>query len=299
MRIFVTGATGVLGLAATARLVAGGHTVTGLARTAPKRAALEAVGARGVELDLFDPAAVRARLAGHDVVVNLATHIPVGRAAMRGAAWRENDRIRAEGSRILARAAADCGAMRLLQEAVAFVYADGGEDWIEEGFPLAPTKVTGSSLEAADQAMGFADEYRFAVVLRFGPLYGDDPYTRWQLERAGRGRAAVLGEPDGFTSPLAVGDAAGAVLAALAAPTGIYNVAGPPVRRSEWAGALARRAGAPAPAKFFTGLSKRIVQGRTEALARSHRISSDAFHTATGWRSKTALDEGLKAASRS
>ena len=293
MRVFVTGATGVLGRAAVPRLVAAGHTVTGLARTAPKRAALEALGARGVDLDLFDPAAVRARLAGHDVVVNLATHIPVGPAALRASAWRENDRIRAEGSRILARAAADCGAMRFLQEAVAFVYADGGEDWIGEGFPLAPTKITASSLEAADQAMGFADEYRLAVVLRFGPLYGDDPMTRWQLDRAGRGKPTVFGDPNGFTSPLAVGDAAGAVLAALSSPSGIYNVAGPPVRRREWAEALGRWAGAPAPARFVTGLSKQITQGRTEAIGRSHRISSEAFHTATGWRSKTTLNEGL------
>ena len=295
MRIFVTGATGVLGRAAVARLVAGGHVVTGLARTAQKRAALEALGADGVEFDLFDRAAVRTRLDGHDVVVNLATHIPVGRAALRGAAWRENDRIRTEGSRILAGAAADCGVLRFLQEAVAFVYADGGEDWIGEGFPLAPTALTGSSLEAADQAMGFADEYRFAVVLRFGALYGDDPATRWQLARAGRGRAAVLGDPAGYISPISVGDAAGAVLAALAAPSGIYNVAGVPVRRSEWAEALGRRAGGPAPAKFFSGLPKRIVESRAGAIGRSHRISSDAFHAATGWRAKTTPAEGLRA----
>ncbi|HEV2640812.1 MAG TPA: NAD(P)-dependent oxidoreductase [Actinocrinis sp.] len=296
MRIFVTGATGVLGRAAVARLVSGGHAVTGLARSPQKRGALEALGAHSVELDLFDSASVRSRLEGHDVVVNLATHIPIGRAALRAAAWRENDRIRTEGSRILARAAADCGVMRFLQEAVTFVYADGGEDWIGETFPLAPTPVTGSSLQAADQAMGFADDYRFAVVLRFGALYGDDPATRWQLDRAARGRPAVLGEPDGFLSPLSVEDAAGAVLAALAAPSGIYNVAGPPVRRSEWAAALGRQAGAPGPAKFVTGLARQLAGHTADAVARSHRISSDAFHTATGWRAKSALDEGFRAA---
>ena len=294
MQIFVAGATGVLGLASVRRLVAGGHSVTGLTRGPGKRAALEDLGARGAELDLFDPAAVRAALRGHDVVVNLATHIPVGKAALRGSAWRENDRIRTEGSRILAEAAADCGVLRFLQEAITFVYADGGEDWIGEDFPLAPTAATGSSLTAADQAMGFADQYRFAVALRFAALYGDDPITRWQLDRTAQGKAVVLGEPDGYISPLSVQDAAGAVLAALAAPSGIYNVSGPPVRRSEWAEALGRWAGAPEPAKFLTGLPRRIAGSRAEPLARSHRISSEAFYTATGWRAKTSLAEGLR-----
>ena len=294
MQIFVAGATGVLGLAAVRRLVAGGHSVTGLSRGPGKRAALEALGARGAELDLFDPAAVRAALRGHDVVVNLATHIPVGAAALRGSAWRENDRIRTEGSRILAEASADCGILRFVQEAVTFVYADGGEDWIGEDFPLAPAKATASSLIAADQAMGFADEYRFAVVLRFAAVYGDDPITRWQLARAAQGKAVVLGEPDGYISPLSVQDAAGAVLAAMSAPSGIYNVAGLPVRRSEWAEALGRWADTGEPAKFLTGLPKRIAGSKAEPLARSHRISSDAFYTATGWRAKTTLAERLR-----
>jgi nucleoside-diphosphate-sugar epimerase len=295
MRIFVAGATGVLGLATVRRLVAGGHTVTGVARSPQKRAALEALGASGAELDLFDPAAVRSRLGGHDVVVNLATHIPVGTAALRASSWRENDRIRTEGSRILAAAAADCGVLRFVQEAVAFVYADGGEDWIGEDFPLAPTAVTGSSLTAADQAMAFADQYRFAVVLRFGAVYGDDPITKWQLDRVSRGRPVVPGGPAGYISLLSVQDAAGAVLAALSAPAGTYNVAGVPIRRSEWADDLGRRAGATESAKFFSGVSKWIMASRAEAVGRSHRISSEAFHTATGWRARTSPGEGPKA----
>src|SRR5437016_299297 len=156
MRVFVAGATGVLGTAAVRRLVAGGHEVTGIARSPERGRALAATGATPVDVDLFDVDGVRRALEDHDVVCNLATRIPVGMAAMRGSAWRENDRLRTEGSAVLAKAAADCGTLRLIQESVAFVYADGGERWVTEESPVAATGLLRSAPEATQNAMGFA-----------------------------------------------------------------------------------------------------------------------------------------------
>ena len=76
MRVFVAGATGVAGKRAVARLVAAGHDVTGIARTPDKAAVLEMLGAAPVAVDLFDADALRAAVAGHDAVVNMATKIP-------------------------------------------------------------------------------------------------------------------------------------------------------------------------------------------------------------------------------
>src|SRR5947209_7447517 len=86
MRVFVAGATGVLGKRAVRLLVEGGHTVTAVARSQDKAALLEALGTTPVTVDLFDAAAVKSAVAGHDAVLNLATHIPAGaRAALRTA----------------------------------------------------------------------------------------------------------------------------------------------------------------------------------------------------------------------
>jgi nucleoside-diphosphate-sugar epimerase len=293
MRVFVAGATGVLGAAAVRRLVSSGHEVTGIARSEEKRRLLYTLGAEAAQVDLFDARAMRAAIEGHDVVCNLATRIPSGMAMTRTSAWRENDRIRTEGSAILAKAAADCGALRLIQEAVALVYADAGQNWITEQSPLDQVPLTASSLTATTNAMGFADQYRFAVVLRFGMFYGADALTRWQLERVRRGKPVLMGDPDGYVSPITIEDAAGAVVAALAAPTGIYNVAGQPAHRIEWARALGTAAGIDGSAKFMPPLTRRLLGRRAEILGRSLRISSDAFHTATGWRARTELAEGF------
>lgn len=293
MRVFVAGATGVLGTAAVRRLVSSGHEVTGIVRSDEKRRLLYTLGAEAAQVDLYDAAAMRAAIEGHDVVCNLATHIPSGLKALRGSAWRENDKIRTEGSAVLAKAAADCGALRLIQEAISLVYADAGQEWITEKSTVAASKFTSSSLAATDNAMGFADQYRFAVVLRFGMFYGADALTRWQLERVKRGKPVLSGDPAGYISPITVEDAAGAVVAALAAPSGTYNVAGPPALRGEWARALGTAAGVDGSAKFFPPLTNRLLGKRAEVLGRSLRISSDAFHTATGWRARTELAEGF------
>jgi nucleoside-diphosphate-sugar epimerase len=293
MRVFVAGATGVLGTAAVRNLVAAGHKVTGVARSQPKRDALATVGATPVEADLFDPAALRHAVAGHDVVINLATSIPPGTAAMRAKNWRENDRLRTEASRNLAEAAAAEGVLRLIQEAVSFVYEDGGDDWITEKHPVRPNAVTASSITATDNAMNFADAYRFAVVLRLGLLYGDEPTTRWQLDRVRKGKPVVMGDPEGYLSPITVQDAASAVVASLAAPSGVYNVSGPPLTRTEWSEALGKAAGVGGPARYLSPMTLRLISKRAEPFLRSHRISSDAFHNATGWRARTAVADGL------
>lgn len=298
MRVFVAGATGVIGTAAVRRLVAGGHNVTGIARSQAKRDALAAAGAHPVDANLFDPASLRRALSGHDVVINLATRIPSPMAATRAKSWRENDRIRTEASRNLAEAAAAEGVLRLVQEAISYVYEDGGNEWITERHPVRPNAFSASSVTATDNAMGFADAYRFAVVLRFGLVYGDEPTTLWQLGRVRKGKPAVMGEPAGYLSPITVDDAAHAVLASLAAPSGVYNVSGPPLTRAEWAAALGVAAGAGGPAHFFPPMLTRLLGRRVEPFLRSQRISSDAFHNATGWRAKTPVAQGLAAAGR-
>ena len=110
MRILVTGATGVIGSRVVPLLMAAGHDVTAAVRPQGGGAPGVPAGARVCPLDLFDPGQVRAAVAGHEVVINLATHIPASSARMlMPGAWRENDRIRRTGSANLVEAALAAG----------------------------------------------------------------------------------------------------------------------------------------------------------------------------------------------
>ncbi|MDQ4084508.1 MAG: NAD(P)-dependent oxidoreductase [Actinomycetota bacterium] len=282
MKVFLTGATGVMGRHAATALRAAGHAVGGLARTPEKARELSAAGVRPVVGSLFDVDALAEAFAGHDAVCNLATHIPVGLSGVLPGAWRSNDRIRTEGSRVVAMAAKRAGVLRLVQESVSFLYADGSDQWLDESSPLIVTRATEPAAVAETNAAEFACAHRTAVVLRFGTIVGDDPLTRWRLARGRAGQAFGVGDPEGWVHLVHPTDVGTAVVAALHAPSGAYNVGAEPVRRAEFTEALAAAAGQSRVA-YLPKLLVRLAGERLEPLTRSHRISSARFAEHTGW----------------
>jgi nucleoside-diphosphate-sugar epimerase len=284
VRVFVTGATGVLGSAAVRALLEDGHEVAGIARDEQKAARLASVGATPVrELSLLDEAALTSALGGFDAVCNLVTSIPVGFAAILPRAWRTNDRLRTEGSSTVARAARDAGVRTLVQESVSFMYADGADSWITEESTVAVTRATDPAAVAEDNASRFGSASRTAVILRFGLLVGKDPITRWRLNQAQAGRPIILGDPAGWAHLVHPHDAGAAVAAALASPGGVYNVGADPVRRSDMNLVFARAVGRDS-LRHVSPLLVRLGGERIAPMTRSHRVSSAKLHEMTGWK---------------
>jgi UDP-glucose 4-epimerase len=270
----ISGSTGVIGRRAVRELLAGGHRVTGVTRSARGRKLLESLGARAVEADVFDEAFLRRAFDGADAVVNLLTHIPsIDRMADRSA-WEENDRLRTEASAVIARAAGAAGAQRLVQESIAFVYADGGDAWLDEDAPVIGGGVTTTALTAERNARELFDGD--TVVLRFGLFMGPDSgFTRAALETARDGDSAAVGPPGAFRPMLWLEDAAAAIAAAMRAPAGTYNVAdADPPTNAEVDAALAAAVGVQA---------LRPTEPPDSPLARSQRVSTRRLREATGW----------------
>lgn len=286
MKVFVTGATGVIGNRVVPQLVRRGHAVTANVRSPDSAKRLAAVGATPVRVDLFDAAAVARAVDGHDVVINLATHIPhpTWRIFVPGA-WRENDRIRREGARHLADAAARAGARRFIQESFAPVYPDRGDAWIDERTPIAPVRYNRTVADAERSAASVTERGGIGIALRFGAFYGPDSPQVAEMARMVRaGWSPMPGSPDAWWSSVSHDDAAAAVVAALEAPPGIYNVVDDqPMRRRELFGALADLLGAPPP-RFAPSWTAHLMGSLGAMFSRSLRISNAKLRGATDWR---------------
>ena len=118
MRVFVAGASGGGRPQARAAASCAPATVSPRSREAPARRRPCTPRERGRwSSTSFDREAVGKAVAGQDVVVNLATHIPSSSTRMLlPGAWRENDRIRRVASANLADAAIAGGVGRLIQD---------------------------------------------------------------------------------------------------------------------------------------------------------------------------------------
>ena len=194
MRLLITGGTGVLGRSVGPLAAAAGH---------------ELVMPAHEELDLFDPSAVADEVRDADGVLHLATRIRSLEQISDREAWRENDRLRADASKILVDAAIAAGAEVYVQPTVTFVYPSDRP--VSEDTPVRDVlPILRSALAAEQEAERFARAGGRGVVLRMGLL--DGPGT-W------------FDHPMGdFGATLHVADAGRALLSALSLPSGVYNV---------------------------------------------------------------------------
>ncbi|WP_040795257.1 NAD-dependent epimerase/dehydratase family protein [Nocardia higoensis] len=192
MRIFLAGATGVIGIRLLPLLTAAGHQVAGMTRSAGRSAAIVAAGAQPVVCDVYDRGALTAAVVDFhpDLVMHQLTDLPddAAQLAERAAA---NARIRTEGTANLIAAAKEARAPRFLAQSIAWVPAGRAETIA--GYERAVLDIGG-------------------VVVRYGQFYG--PGTYYETEPPGHPR-------------IHVDDAAARTVPLLDAPSGVVVLAEP------------------------------------------------------------------------
>ncbi|MEP6831739.1 MAG: NAD(P)-dependent oxidoreductase [Gemmatimonas sp.] len=298
LRVFVTGATGVVGRRVVPLLLRDGHRVTVLARSADQHARFAKQGIASYETTMFNRDALVRALDGQQVVINLASHMPSSSFRMMfRSAWRENDRVRREGSANILHAAHTAGIDTYIQESFAPVYEDGGRNWINEHHPLRPVAYNATVLDAEASANEFTAADKRGIVVRFGGLYGPDAFHVRELVRMVRmGWASLPGSADAYWSSISHDDAATAVVAAINAPAGTYNVVDDqPLTRSEFFNALADAFALTHP-RMLPAWTMKLMGSAGELLGRSQRIANQKLRAATGWApSMPSAREGFRA----
>ncbi|HEY7960833.1 MAG TPA: NAD(P)-dependent oxidoreductase [Solirubrobacteraceae bacterium] len=295
MRVFLAGATGVIGRRLVPALLAAGHEVTGMTRSAEKADALRAAGAEPVIADALDAVALREAVRGArpDAVIHQLTSLPRRidpRKLERDLAV--NDRLRREGTRDLLAAAQAAGVKRFLAQSVAFAYAPGEAGTLhgeQDVLYLDGPKSFRRSAHALHELECAVREAR-GIVLRYGYFYGPGssiaPDGSFAEDLRAR-RMPIVGHGGGVWSFVHVDDAARATVAALAhEQPAIYNVVDDdPAPVAQWLPALAQALGAPRPWRVPKLLARPLAGAYGVALmTRAQGASNALIKQELGWK---------------
>jgi nucleoside-diphosphate-sugar epimerase len=282
-------------------LTRAGHEVIGTTRTPSKARQLEDAGAEPVVLDALSREAIFDALAAAkpEVVIHMLSALPRRMDPHR--IQRDlaiNDRLREDGTRDLVAAAQQAGARQMIAQSAAFLYMPLAgvagrpalrteEDALDFEAPKAMMRSI-NALHMLEHTVRSADGLE-GVVLRLGYLYG--PGTAFSgaganVERLRRRRLPLIGSGEAVWSFVHVDDAARAVLAALRAPRGVYNIVDDdpaPVR--EWLPCLARAVNAPPPRHISTLLARPCAGAyAVRMMTKGDGASNERAKEVLGWK---------------
>jgi len=301
MKVFVAGATGVLGRELVPQLVAQGHEVVGMTRSASKRDLVRSLGARPIVADALDPDAVAQAVATAEpeVIVHQLTALS-GKMSIRDArhpersvAFTMTNRLRTEGTDHLLAAGRAVGARRFVAQSFgAFRFARTGGPVLTEADPLdRDSRQPGlEGILYLEQAVTTID-WGEGLALRYGGFYGPGTSTSLASDAVMAGpirkrRFPIVGNGGGVWSHVHIEDAAAATAIAVErGRPGIYNVVDDepaPVR--EWLPVLASALGAKPPRRIPRWLG-RLAAGEvaTVMMTEARGASNEKAKRELGW----------------
>ncbi|MCL4243975.1 MAG: NAD-dependent epimerase/dehydratase family protein [Candidatus Dadabacteria bacterium] len=290
MKIYVTGATGVLGKRIVKELSGLGHNVVGMARSAKGEETVRSLGGAPSHAALFDKAALLKDIEGSDVVIHAATSIPV-KTRLSQEDFALNDRIRREGTQIVTDCAVEAGARKIIFQDVVWVARPEDGSFYDENSPVVPSPAVQSGIDGEKIVLETGEKHGIvATVLRCGFFYGSDTAHTRQMGAGLKRRAfPVIGDGEGLWSLIHVDDAASAfVTAALEDLPGIWHVVDDmPVKTGEFLNHFAGRIGAPPPYRFPVWLARFLAGSYSVGFfTSSNNTSSRKLKGASSWSPK-------------
>jgi nucleoside-diphosphate-sugar epimerase len=287
MKIFIAGASGVLGRRLVRQFTARGHSVIGQVRSAQAESIVLAAGGEPRHADLFDAESLAQAADGCDTVIHAATAIPAKRKTTP-ADWAMNDHIRRKGTRCLTEAAGKIGAKTYLQQSVVWVARPKDDIAFDEGSPVVADPVMQSAIDAETIAReAAATEGFITAVLRGGAFYDCDSARTRMLADGVRKRAMpIIGTGDAVWAMIHTDDAASAFVTVAEHPrNGVWHVVDNElVSVRALLEALAARLGARSPRRVPAWLAKWIAGEQAVAyFTRSTRTTNSRLRQDFCW----------------
>lgn len=268
MRIFLAGATGVLGRRILPILVSHGHQVTALTRQPEAVEVIRSAGGNATVGDVYDANALSELLAKikPDLVMHQLTDLSE-RISERNAA------IRTRGTRNLVDAALSAGVKKMVAQSVSWAYEPGdtpaGEMTPLDHASVEPRATTVRGVAALEATVAEMPSW---VILRYGLLYGPDTWYSPTGMMADKARRRELPRTPDISSFIHVDDAADAAIRALAWRSGAVNICDDePASGTEWIPVFARSVGAESPNITDLPARKPWARGADNSLARHLR----------------------------
>jgi nucleoside-diphosphate-sugar epimerase len=170
---------------------------------------------------------------------------------------------------------------------VAFVYRDGGAEWLNElaATDDSGTRILAAALEGEKETTRFSQAGGRGIVLRFAGFYGpDSPSSREMAAMARKHMLPLIGSGSNYFSSIYAQDAGRAVAAAVDLPAGIYNVCDDePLPFSEYVRTVAASVGAAKPLRLPSFLGTWLFGDIWKYLSRSLRVSNAKLKAACNW----------------
>lgn len=212
MKVFVAGATGVLGRRVVQRLTGQTISVVALSRSANNSALLKNWDVEIREADLFNKEQLVEATKGCDAILHLATSVSK-KVKPRLSDWKLNDKIRIEGTANLIEAAKANGIKRFICAGITGLYAQQNGGWVSTLTPLPDSQVPTVASAISMEKMICDQMPDRSVIIRFGNFYSvDDFHTKNLVATILKGRMPMIGKGDFYTNYIHLDDAADAIV---------------------------------------------------------------------------------------
>lgn len=291
MKVFLTGATGFVGLAALKRLVSAGHIVKGLAQDVEKAGRVRAAGGIPVLGDLLVPAPWSENVKDCDVVISASSPFKINeRLSLHEAERRAEAHSEMVGNLIHAASHAQVQALILTYHVTAF--GNQGEQWASEIRTIDPVGLSRPTagkywdIERAARKAGLP-----TIEVFLGWVYGPGSWFKhYVVDGLKAGTARVVGAGNNFKSLIHIDDLAeGFRLILDKMPVGerFCLVDSNPVMQNEFIKVVAGEMGLTVPEHMdYTRFADTMGEVLAEAFSSSVRVSNAKAKNELGFQPK-------------